>query len=62
MVKLQLRTKEKEILVEILNGALSDLRFEIADTEKKEFRDGLKTKEEVLNKVLKGLTQSRGIA
>lgn len=54
--------KEKEILVEILNGALSDLRFEIADTERKEFRDALKTKEEVLNKVLKGLTQSRGIA
>ncbi|NIO43083.1 MAG: hypothetical protein GTO41_24765 [Burkholderiales bacterium] len=52
---MNLTTKEKQILAEVMKSVLSDLRFEIADTEKKDFRDDLKRKEALLNKVLRVL-------
>ena len=55
MVKLELTDEEKEILKETLEGEISDLGFEIADTEKMELREGLKAKKAVLKKVLDAL-------
>ena len=56
MTKLQLNAEEREMLVEILTSYLSDLRFEIADTERLEWRQKLKKREEFLNKLLKDLS------
>lgn len=49
---LDLTTHEQEILREMLEQHLSDLRMEIADTERLEFRDGLKERKEVIRKIL----------
>ncbi len=42
MAKVDLNQKEMEVLKEILWSYLGDLRFEIADTDKKSWRDYLK--------------------
>ena len=48
MIHIDLNEQEREILDETLQGYLSDLRFEIAGTDRKEFRDGLKAKKAVM--------------
>lgn len=55
MVKLDLSTEEAGVLAEILSVVLSDLRMEITDTEKKEWRDGLKQHAQLIRKVIAGL-------
>jgi len=49
---LDLTTHEQEILREMLEQHLSDLRMEIADTERMEFRDMLKERKAVIRKIL----------
>lgn len=49
---LDLTTHEQEILREMMEQHLSDLRMEIADTERMEFRDMLKERKEVIRKIL----------
>ena len=48
MAHLTLSSDEAEMLREVLASYLSDLRMEIADTDQKDFRDGLKAKEDLL--------------
>ena len=42
MIELDLTREEREVLLEILEADLSDLRMEIADTDSLDFRDMLK--------------------
>ena len=51
---------EAEILLGVLEDYLSDLRFEIADTERKELRDVLKAREDVLNGLIARLRGDTG--
>jgi hypothetical protein len=55
MAQLNLTPEEQSIVVEALESFLSDLRMEIADTEKKTMREVLKNQEKVINKVLDAL-------
>jgi len=55
MVQIDLTQEEKEILREALETEISDLGFEIADTEKMEMREKLKAKKSVLMKVVEAL-------
>ena len=55
MLTLQLDAKEKEVLTEALTSYISELRMEIADTDSKEFREHLKSNEEILNQIVKML-------
>ena len=55
MLMLQLNAKEKEVLTEALASYISDLRMEIADTDSKDFREHLKSNEEILNQIVKML-------
>jgi hypothetical protein len=55
MVTIELAPEEKDMLADILTSYLSDLRMEIADTDLKDYRDGLKLKEEFIKKVLSKL-------
>lgn len=55
MITLDLTPDERAQLVEILQSTLSDLRMEIADTDRQEFRDGLKERKRILGKVLQAL-------
>ncbi len=55
MVQLDLTKGEKEILIEVLESNISDLRMEIADTDNLDFRETLKSQKKVLAKVLEAL-------
>lgn len=59
MIQLDLTKEEKDILTEILENDLSDLRMEITDTDSLDFREMLKKQKEVLMKVLETLRQAR---
>ncbi len=55
MINLDLTKEENDILAMVLESYLSDLRMEIADTDSMDFRDSLKKRKDVLNKVLEAL-------
>ncbi len=55
MINLDLTKEENDILAMVLESYLSDLRMEIADTDSMDFRESLKKKKDVLNKVLETL-------
>ncbi len=48
MIRLELNREQVSILREALDSYLSDLRMEIADTDRKDFREQLKRKKEIL--------------
>ena len=52
MTNFEVRKEEVGVLREALESYLSELRFEIADTDKRAFRENLKTKEDVLRTVV----------
>ena len=55
---LKLSDSEKAILSEALESHLSDLGMEITDTDSMEYREKLKAKRTVIQKILKELRQS----
>lgn len=60
MIQLDLSAEERTLLIEILDNAHSDLRMEIADTDLKDFRDMLKGRKAVIDKVLGALREAEG--
>jgi len=58
MIHLNLNIEEREALIQMLESYLSDLRYEIADTDSMKFRNGLKEKKVLLTKLLNTLRQS----
>jgi hypothetical protein len=52
MISLDLTPVECEILADVLDNYLSDLRMEIAATDSMDFRDKLKNRKSVVEKVL----------
>lgn len=52
MIQLDLTPDEREIMTTVLGSYLSDLRMEIANTDRKAFRDMLKERKQVIRKVL----------
>lgn len=59
MVQLNLTKEEYEVLTLLLTEHLADLSYEIADTDRVEFRNQLKAKREVLNKIMNELKKSK---
>lgn len=55
MVTLELNVEEQNMLARILTSYLSDLRFEVADTDRLEWREKLKGEEEFVKKLLNTL-------
>jgi hypothetical protein len=58
MAQLTLNNDETEMLKEVLVSYLSDLRMEIADTDLKDFREGLKAKEVFLKDLINRLIEN----
>ncbi len=58
MIQLDLNDTETTHLIEALESYLSDLRYEIADTDSQDFRELLKEKKAALEKTLMILKQS----
>lgn len=52
MVSIDITEDEAKVLHTVIDSYLSDLRMEIADTDRKDFRDMLKHRKQVLIKVL----------
>jgi uncharacterized protein YlxP (DUF503 family) len=55
MLTLDLSDSERAVLREVLEEAASDLATEISGTDSKDFRDDLKDRREVLQKVIAAL-------
>ena len=58
MVQLKITEEERELLIEILENDISDLRMEIADTDRREYREMLKNREVMMKKIQQKLEQS----
>ena len=58
MMQLSLTKDETTMLTEILESYRSDLRMEIADTDSMDFREQLKQREALLNKILSQLQEA----
>ncbi|MEW5707975.1 MAG: hypothetical protein AB1830_03590 [Pseudomonadota bacterium] len=58
MTQLELSPEEREVLIEVLESFLSDLRMEIADTERLAFRERLKSREQIIKRLLEALRKA----
>ncbi|GIX27859.1 hypothetical protein [Pelomicrobium sp. G1] len=58
MTQLELSPEEREVLIEVLESFLSDLRMEIADTERLAFRERLKSQEQIIKRLLGALRKA----
>lgn len=58
MIDLKLTNEEVEDLKDVLTSYVSDLRMEIADTDKFDFREGLKKKEKFLKDLIGRLSEN----
>jgi hypothetical protein len=56
-MQLELDKEEKEILTEIVTNYLSDLRYEIGDTDSFDYRNQLRARESLLKNILTKLQQ-----
>ena len=52
MIQLELSDAEVAVVGEVFEHYLSDLRMEIADTDRADFRQGLKDRKELIQSVL----------
>ncbi|HEX6827952.1 MAG TPA: hypothetical protein VF104_03125 [Burkholderiales bacterium] len=52
MFRLDLNSEQRSTLIQALESYVSDLRMEIADTDRKDFRDPLKAEEQILKGLL----------
>ena len=57
MIQLNLDDQEREILSDTLKSYLSNLSYEIADTDNQDYRDKLKAKRAVLEKIKAALDE-----
>jgi len=55
MPTVELSREQAEVLAQVLDSYLSDLRMEIADTDLQDFRDKLKQRKAVLNQILEAI-------
>jgi len=57
MVKLEMTEQQAQTLRDVLDSFLSDLRLEIADTERKAWRDKMKEQEDFIKDLLVQLSK-----
>lgn len=55
----ELEPAERDALVEVLESVLADLRYEIGDTDRTEYREAIKARKALLEKALAALKQAR---
>ncbi len=59
MFQFSLRPEDRDLLVQILQDYLGDLRVEIGDTCDYEYRNGLKDEEKAVREILDALSHTR---
>jgi hypothetical protein len=60
MIQLQLTEEERQLLLELLDCDIAELRGEIANTDRREYREMLKNREIILKKLQRELAQVPG--
>ncbi len=60
LTTLELSKHENEILIEVLESAISDLGSEIASTDSADYRNGLKAKKVIAMSTLERLQEAAG--
>jgi hypothetical protein len=58
MIQLEITGEERDLLIEILESDISDLRMEIADTDRQAYRDMLISREVLMKKIQHELGQA----
>ena len=58
MIHITVTNEEKEILIQVLEEYLSDLRSEISHTDDTSFREPLKSKKEMVGRIIETLQMS----
>lgn len=58
MLQLELSDEEQELLVEVLKTSLTELRTEVAHTDRLAYRERLKGQEQSIKRILSRLDQS----
>ena len=56
MFQLNMTDEERTLLSELLDVAISEIRMEIADTDRREYREFLKNREVLMKKMLREVT------
>lgn len=59
MLKLELTPEEEAILEDLLTTCINDLHSEIIHTDRVEYRDALKQRKQVLNKLFQALQATK---
>ena len=57
MIQLTLTEEEREVLFDILENDIAELRMEISDTHRREYRDMLKHREALMKSIQQKLEQ-----
>ncbi len=55
MIRVDLTAEERDVLHNILSNYVSDLRMEIADTDRQDFRETIRKQKEILQKIIDAL-------
>ena len=55
MIQFMITEEERELLMDILENDISELRMEIADTDRREYREMLKNREVLMKNIQKKL-------
>lgn len=55
MIRIELSPEEQQVLREVLENSLTDLRVEIVSTDRLEFKDALKHRKSILSRILEEL-------
>jgi hypothetical protein len=58
MIQLTFTEEEREVLFDILENDIAELRMEISDTHRREYRDMLKHRESLLKSIQQKLEQA----
>ena len=58
MIQLTLTQEEREVLFDILESDIAELRMEISDTHRREYRDMLKHRESLMKSIQQKLEQT----
>ncbi len=56
-LEINIAKKELDVVLETLENSISDLKMEIADTDQMDFREGLKNKRIIIQKVIDALRE-----
>jgi hypothetical protein len=58
MIQLMITEEEQKLLIELLENDISDLRMEIAKTDRQEYRNMLKNRESLMKNIQQELEQA----